>query len=145
MKTLTKKCFKCGKRKRLAAFYTHPKMADGYLNKCKECTKRDVRLYRANNKAKIAARDKLRGQRPKRKAMKHRYRATYLSKNPDKYKARNAVGNALRAGKIQRLPCYYCGAPQTEAHHEDYGKPLDVRWVCLRCHRQHHHSILKGL
>ena len=37
-----KKCFKCGKILPLDSFYKHPKMKDGYLNKCKDCTKNDV-------------------------------------------------------------------------------------------------------
>ena len=36
-----KKCFKCGVEKPLTEFYVHPKMGDGHLGKCKDCTKKD--------------------------------------------------------------------------------------------------------
>lgn len=40
----TKICFKCGVKKDLSEYYKHPKMSDGYLNKCKTCTKKDTKL-----------------------------------------------------------------------------------------------------
>jgi hypothetical protein len=38
-----KKCFKCNEERDLTEFYKHKGMLDGHLNKCKACTKKDVR------------------------------------------------------------------------------------------------------
>ncbi len=48
--------------------------------------------------------------------------------------------DAVRAGKIQRASaCSNCGTiGKVEGHHEDYARPLDVVWLCRRCHWHHH-------
>jgi hypothetical protein len=52
--------------------------------------------------------------------------------------ARSYAGVYLRRGKIQRQECEDCGDPNTEMHHEDYDKPLEVVWLCRDCHLFRH-------
>ena len=53
-------------------------------------------------------------------------------------KARNAISIRLKRGTIQRGCCEVCGAEKTQAHHVDYNRPLDVRWLCNTHHRAIH-------
>jgi hypothetical protein len=45
-------------------------------------------------------------------------------------------GYAGRVGKISKPPhCSLCGRQgKIEGHHEDYRKPMEVVWVCRKCH-----------
>jgi hypothetical protein len=55
-----------------------------------------------------------------------------------KNRARSITGVYFRRGKIARKPCERCGSEHSEKHHEDYSKPLDVHWLCRKCHLDHH-------
>lgn len=67
--------------------------------------------------------------------------ARYRKRNPEKAKARTTLGNAVRSGILERFPCEVCGEKKTQGHHEDYTKPLDVRWLCRKCHAAHHRAV----
>ena len=73
---------------------------------------------------------------------KERARHALRYQNPDerqKRRARAMVQRAIARGDIIVQPCTICGA-KAEAHHDDYTKPLDVRWLCPLHHNQHHES-----
>lgn len=136
-----KECFKCHQRKPLTEFYCHERMADGHLNKCKTCTRIDTRIHRALNDVRYAEYDRERNQkeyhRRDRAHRKRRYRREY----PERFAANGAVYRAVRAGRLKRpSSCEGCGRETAlHAHHEDYGQPLNVVWLCARCHAVHHH------
>jgi ribosomal protein S27AE len=37
-----------------------------------------------------------------------------------------------------KQPCEVCGNLKAQAHHDDYSKPLQVRWLCQKHHTEHH-------
>lgn len=133
-----KTCFKCRRHLTLSEFYAHPRMADGRLNKCKDCAKQDVAANYRKKRERYRRYERRRELRPERKRAKAEYQRNYRKRNPERYAARAAVATALRDGRLERSPCAECGDPKSEAHHEDYGKPLEVAWLCFRCHRRRH-------
>lgn len=138
---MRKTCFKCLVEQSLEDFYRHPRMPDGHLNKCKGCTKRDVSLNRRSKLQQYSEYERERFQQPKRKSNVVRYTRNFRRRHPIKARAWNAVARAKRSGRLVPQPCIYCNTTNSiEAHHEDYTKPLDVRWVCFSCHREQEHS-----
>lgn len=73
----------------------------------------------------------------------HKKRA-YHEKNKDsliyklKTAARTTVNRYIRLGYLSKQPCELCGYEVVEAHHDDYTKPLEVRWLCRKHHAEHH-------
>ena len=51
--------------------------------------------------------------------------------------SRTICSKAIREGRLIRPgKCGRCGKKsEPEAHHEDYTKPLKVKWLCIPCHR----------
>lgn len=136
-----KTCFKCGQTKPLDNFYKHSQMADGHLNKCKECTRQDVRTNYQTNHDRYLAYEHQRAQDPTRRAQWYEQTRRQRARNPEKYKARQAVGGALRGGQLIKEACNICGSTErVEAHHHDYSKPLDVIWLCFKHHREIAHG-----
>ena len=130
----TKKCFKCGKEQGVSEFYKHSKMADGRLGKCKTCTKKDVDENRKKNIDYYREYDRKRGNRQPRS-----HERKWRKENPEKYCAHYLLSNAVRDGRIKKGPCERCESTnRVHGHHDDYAKPLEVRWLCCPCHHREH-------
>lgn len=135
-----KTCTKCKRALPYNEFYQCSSCVDGHQGKCKECWCEDVKLRRLAKIEEYQARDRERGKDPKRKEQRRRITREYEALNSKKKKARVAVSNAVQSGKLEKRPCVYCGELDVEAHHRDYNRPLDVTWVCFRCHREYFHN-----
>lgn len=158
---MKKKCFKCGEVKSLTEFYRHKRMADGHVNKCKECNKRDVRDNRKDKVEYYREYDRKRFKEDPKVKQRHRnYQSTergresmrrssdrWTEKNTIKKAASIMVNNAVRDGRlIKPSICEKCGsAPdRLHGHHPDYSKPLSVNWLCQYCHVAWHRENGEG-
>lgn len=127
---MLKKCKRCGLEKYIDAFAI--RMGNGSRDgSCKECRKiAELLMNRRLYKKKPLTEER------KKKAL---LRARVMQKKyPEKYKARRKVYDAVRRGKMQRLPCEVCGDPKSQGHHVDYSKPLEVKWLCAKHHGLEH-------
>lgn len=70
-------------------------------------------------------------------------RAWRKSHPPSPEEARRSAARAYanvyqRRGKLIPQPCEVCGSTVVEKHHDDYARPLVVRWFCRYHHRRLH-------
>lgn len=139
---MMKRCFKCGEVKPLDDFYKHARMKDGRLNKCIACTIVDVREHYGRTRAMRLEYERQRNKRPERKRQLVSASSRQRQRKPTQYAAHSVVNAAIRSGRLERKPCEVCGTTErVQAHHDDYSRPLDVRWLCVMDHKRlHNHT-----
>lgn len=123
-------CKQCHDDKSASDFYER-------FTVCKECHKSNVRT-RARTNPKVQEYDRTRAKLPHRIEQARSITKRWRAKNPVAYQAHTAVSNAVRDGRLTKLPCEFCGSEKVHAHHKDYTKPLDVIWLCAKCHHRLH-------
>lgn len=145
----TKTCCRCDQDKSVADFYADKRAKDGLSGHCKQCHLAKTNAYkRADPERRRLQDQRWRQQNPDAvQAARRRYwdanpglktehNRDWRRRYPDRARAHNALNRAVRLG-IVRPPhcCQSCGreAP-LEAHHADYSKPLEVSWLCRKCH-----------
>ncbi len=139
-----KYCNSCETSKDEEMFGKRTASTDGLSSKCKSCQ----RVYdkaRANDPYREEAR-RIYAQTELGKLAGNKAKAAYIQRNPVKVKAQSVVAYAIRRGGLFREPCEVCCSEENvHAHHDDYLKPLNVRWLCAPCHKQWHIVNGEGL
>jgi len=123
-------------------YYANKRTLLGIKSQCKKChcattiASRDKDLAREANRQHMAR---------ARQADPQRFRtrdAAASAQRPvtQKVLARAELNAAVRSGAIKK-PAMCSQCPETRrlhGHHDDYSKPLQVRWLCPRCHGKEH-------
>ena len=123
----TKTCFKCGRELPLSSFYKHPRMGDGHLNKCKDCTKKDV----SDNIAK--------------KSQHFEWRQKERERGREKYRRLNYNKQKMRHPETRSVSSFYKKLGLTlqgcELHHWNYNFLKDVIAIPINIHRKLHNLL----
>lgn len=141
-----KTCRECGLEKSEDLFYKGHR-------RCKSCYCEEVRRHRLEKSDHYKDYDRNRAGRSDRVEARARYQKTekgklrsaeakkrWIENNVVKRGAHVLVGNAIRIGiLVKPESCSRCqSSGKVSAHHDDYSKPLEVRWLCSTCHAEHH-------
>ena len=124
-----KRCSTCKLVQGLEEFYKRPS-AKRRTSQCNTCRKEGQKKYDLKRKLK-----------PARKKWQSNSKKKLREKYPIKFKARYLVSRAVQKGIITKEACIKCGSVDSQGHHPDYRRPLEVVWVC----DEHHKELHKGL
>jgi hypothetical protein len=111
-----KKCSLCEKYKDLEQF--------SRLTICRTCDTKRMNKYYADNPERVRASTK-----------------KYQNKNKEKVRAWSMICLEVKQGRIKKKSCEICGDRKVHAHHDDYSKPLEVRWLCPLHHKRRHREL----
>ena len=123
MTETTKICTKCNKGGEGVRFYRKRTTPSGLSYTCTVCDRARDELWKSKNRTRY-----------------NEIRYAYMKRFPERQKARDAVKRALVRGELVKKSCEVCGEIKSQAHHEDYTKPLEVIWLCTTHHAKKHYE-----
>lgn len=139
----SKVCFKCNIEKSLDEFYTHPQMADGHLNKCKECTRKDTKQRTDELSFNEEWIDKEK-ERHREKYHRLNYKDKHKPNSEDKKKIDEKYRNKYPEKERARILSRHISTPDGyEKHHWSYNDEYikDVIFLTIMDHYTIHRFI----
>jgi RNase P subunit RPR2 len=145
----SKTCTKCKQEKPLSAFGKRKGNKDGLKNWCKDCYTLYNKEWDHNHFERVSARQRKYKDNDKAREYGRLRKREERAKDPaykTKMDAHNELSRAIKKGIIKKPDT--CSLPgnehgvRIESHHYDYSLPLDVIWLCSRCHTRYHRGTL---
>lgn len=125
-------CGRCFLEKPLSEFNKDKYSKSGYRSQCKDCMKAERKRLKSYYREWRS--------RPDVKEKYRQYRKERAKAEPNKMWARNKARKLKRPDTCERCGCTCF----VEAHHDDYARPLDVTWLCRKCHLKWHEENGEG-
>ena len=146
-----KTCFKCNQRKDTSEFYGHPSTKDRHLNKCKTCTKKDVRVGTIPRKCDTCGKDFMAvATEVKRGGGKTCSRSCYYARSRKLLEVKFANKTTYATihkwvYKVGGRPsmCSQCGTTEAKAYEwanvsGEYKQDIsDWKRMCKKCHHKY--------
>lgn len=165
-----KTCHSCANLKFKTAFAKNKRTKDGLQTQCRSCVKayrkrpesktreslRKSKWYRENREEVLLKRKIYRDGNSDRvnsnlkrwkESNREKVRASckrWREANPEKARCHRLVNEAVNRGLLKKFSCHICGDQDSQAHHEDYSKPLEVVWLCNKHHKERHKELRSG-
>ncbi len=135
-------CAGCGQDKFADGFYPDRSSRSGFCRLCKACTKarHSTPEFMAKTRERVRQWRILNPRIPKPRVTRAR-----VTLDPavarQRYLARGILRKAVQDNRIVKPGvCSDCGSAtermELHGHHEDYSKPLEVAWLCRKCHNR---------
>ena len=129
-------CWRCREKKPGVAFQLDASKTSGRSGYCSPCrTIVDKERRHCNPEGYAARQRRIKARYPERFRAKAALRAELL---PRAVYAREMIANEIKFGRLKRGRCEICRRAYTHGHHDDYDKPLEVRWLCPIHHFEWH-------
>lgn len=139
--------YRCGRCKEFLPadrFYKTKRTILGLTSECRKCHSRTSIKSRDKDRARDANREYMRRARDRSPTVFREREKANSRKRPrdERWRARYELNLAVHRGDLARPDrCEVCGGQvRVTAHHDDYAKPLEVRWLCYECHGKQHRN-----
>lgn len=138
-------CTRCEEWFPRDGFYAEKRSSVGIKSECKGChvrtsiESRDPKRHRVTNREWMRSSEY--GKRPEVRE-RERGRSARRSRSIE-HMCRVLLNDAVRVGVVVKpTACSRCEKKcRPQAHHWSYYRPLEVEWLCSRCHAEVHHPL----